>query len=184
MAPIVIVGAGMAGGRAFDVLRKKSDVPVILIGDEASPPYNRPDLSKRYLLDEIEHRRVLFHAPDHYQGDRTTFRASTAAIGLDPDAHELRLGDGSALRYGQLLLATGGAPRRLLVRGADLPGVHYLRTLLDALALRTALAARPRVTVVGAGLIGARQVGRRRRVWSCCSRLSRSDPAALIRGEP
>jgi 3-phenylpropionate/trans-cinnamate dioxygenase ferredoxin reductase subunit len=151
--PIVVVGAGMAGGRTFDVLRRKSRSPVVLIGEEKVPPYTRPDLSKRYLQDGDEHR-VLFHPVEHYESERTEFRAGRRAIGLDPDRHRVLLDDGSDQRYSTLVVATGGAPRRLPVPGADLPGVHYLRTLDDARALRAGLVPGQRLTVVGAGLVG------------------------------
>jgi 3-phenylpropionate/trans-cinnamate dioxygenase ferredoxin reductase component len=144
----------MAGGRAFDVLRKKSPTPVLLLGDEAVSPYNRPDLSKRYLLDQIDEDRLMFHARDHYGGENAAFRAATRAVGLDPDGHRIQLDNGAKLRYRQLLIATGGSPRRLAVPGAELPGIHYLRTLPDARALRDGLRKQPRVAVVGAGLVG------------------------------
>lgn len=165
MDPVVVVGAGMAGGRAFDALSRRSQAPVILIGEEHHPPYNRPDLSKGFLLGQADEEGILLHAREHYSGERLTFRASTRAVGLDPDVHRLFLSNGTDLRYAALLVATGGAPRRLTVPGHDLPGIHYLRTVLDARALQAALTAGPRLAIVGAGLVGlevaaaARQLG-------------------------
>jgi 3-phenylpropionate/trans-cinnamate dioxygenase ferredoxin reductase subunit len=154
MDPIVVVGAGMAGGRAFDVLRKKSSAPVVLVGEEPLPPYNRPDLSKRCLVDDFDESRVLFHPVEHYSDDRTSFRAGTRAVRLEPDARRLTLDDGGELTYSTLLVATGGSPRRLPVPGADLPGIRYLRTLADANALRKRLGEARRVVIVGAGMVG------------------------------
>jgi 3-phenylpropionate/trans-cinnamate dioxygenase ferredoxin reductase component len=154
MDPVIVVGAGMAGGRAFDALRKRSQAPVVLIGEEAHAPYNRPDLSKGFMLDQIEEDGVLFHSPAYYSGEGITFRSSTRAVRLEPDAHRLILGDDTELTYSRLLIATGGAPRRLAVAGADLPGIHYLRTIPDARGLRQALTTGQRLAVVGAGLVG------------------------------
>jgi 3-phenylpropionate/trans-cinnamate dioxygenase ferredoxin reductase component len=154
--PIVVVGAGMAGGRATDALLKNADRPVLMIGTERLPPYNRPDLSKGYLLGTKNRANLLLHAGDHY-GDGTTgaHRGGTAVLGVDPERRHLCLGDGlPPLRYAQLLVATGATPRRLAVPGHQLAGIHYLRSADDADDIRAGLRARPRIAIVGSGLIG------------------------------
>ena len=98
--------------------------------------------------------------------DSTTSRLITDAVtAIDPAAHRLRLGGGLQLPFESVVLATGSEPRAFAVPGADLDGVHYLRTVEDALALRDAIRATTRVVVIGAGWIGsevaasARQMG-------------------------
>jgi 3-phenylpropionate/trans-cinnamate dioxygenase ferredoxin reductase component len=155
----------MAGGRAFEALRRRSKVPIVLIGEESGAPYNRPPLSKDFLLGRVEEEAIRFQPPEWYASDRDTFLTSTRAIGLDPEARVITLSDGSEIDYSAVLIATGGTPRRLAVPGDGLPGIHYLRTLPDAYALRAALAGGGDLVIVGAGLIGlevaavARQLG-------------------------
>jgi len=163
---IVIIGAGLAGAKAAETLRTEGyDGEVILVGAEQEPPYERPPLSKGYLQGSAELGSVYVHDPDWYAGQRIELRLGTAATAIDPAARRVTLADGSSLPYERLLLATGATPRRLQVPGADLAGVHYLRTIADSQALRAAFAHGGEVVVVGAGWIGletaaaARQAG-------------------------
>lgn len=154
--PIVVVGAGMAGGRAMDAMMRNADRPVFMLGTERLPPYNRPDLSKGYLLGAKNRTDLMLHAEDHY-GDGTTgaHRQGTAVLGIDPERRDLCLGDGlPPLRYSQLLVATGATPRRLTVPGHQLAGIHYLRSADDADDIRAGFRTRPRIAIVGSGLIG------------------------------
>jgi 3-phenylpropionate/trans-cinnamate dioxygenase ferredoxin reductase subunit len=150
-----IVGAGTAGGSAAITLRAEGfDGRVVLIGDEAHAPYERPPLSKGFLqgdetLDELLLRPLAFYAEQDID-----LRLDDPATALDPQARRLALASGEAVRYDALLLATGGRARRLRVPGGELPGVHTLRTARDAERLRLDLLGGGRAIVVGLGFIG------------------------------
>ena len=151
---IAVVGASLAGLRAAESLRRLGyGGALVLVGAEKHLPYDRPPLSKELLQGRWEVDRIgLRRQP--YEELELDLRLGVRATALDLAARELVLGDGVRAPFDALVLATGASPRRL--RGQpDLPGVHLLRTLDDALALRAALEARPRVLVVGAGFIGA-----------------------------
>ena len=154
--PFVIVGAGLAGAKAAETLREEGfDGPVVLVGAEPEPPYERPPLSKQYLLGRADRDSAFVHDAGWYAEHGVELRTGVRATRLDPAAHRLTLDTGEELAYARLLLATGASPRRLPVPGADLDGVRYLRTLADADRLRTDLAGGGRrVVVVGAGWIG------------------------------
>ena len=151
---IAVFGASLAGLRAAESLRRLGyGGALVLVGAEKHLPYDRPPLSKELLQGRWEVDRIgLRRQP--YEELELDLRLGVRATALDLAARELVLGDGVREPFDALVLATGASPRRL--RGQpDLPGVHLLRTLDDALALRAALEARPRVLVVGAGFIGA-----------------------------
>ena len=154
--PFVVVGAGLAGAKAAETLREEGfDGPVVLVGAEPEPPYERPPLSKQYLLGRADRDSAFVHDAGWYAEHDVELRTGVRATRLDPAAHRLTLDTGEELGYARLLLATGASPRRLPVPGADLDGVRYLRTLADADRLRTDLAGGGRrVVVVGAGWIG------------------------------
>jgi 3-phenylpropionate/trans-cinnamate dioxygenase ferredoxin reductase subunit len=154
--PFVVVGAGLAGVKAAETLREEGfDGPVVLVGAEPEPPYERPPLSKQYLLGRADRDSAFVHDAGWYAEHDVELRTGVRATRLDPAAHRLTLDTGEELGYARLLLATGASPRRLPVPGADLDGVRYLRTLADADRLRTDLAGGGRrVVVVGAGWIG------------------------------
>ena len=152
---LAIVGASLAGAKAAEGARTAGfEGRVVLIGDEAHAPYERPPLSKALLRGEVELASAHVHATDFYeQHDIEVITDVVTAI--DPAAHRLRLSGGLQLPFESVVLATGSAPRALTVPGADLDGVHYLRTVEDALALRDAISATTRVVVIGAGWIGS-----------------------------
>ncbi|MEU0083363.1 FAD-dependent oxidoreductase [Streptomyces sp. NPDC006274] len=151
----VIVGAGLAGAKAAQALREEGfDGPLVLVGDEAERPYERPPLSKGYLLGQEERDSVYVHPHQWYADHKVELRLGIAVTAVDPAAHEITLADGSRIGYAKLLLATGSSPRRLPVPGADLDGVHYLRRLADSDRIKDAFASASRVAVVGAGWIG------------------------------
>ena len=154
--PFVVVGAGLAGAKAAETLREEGfDGPVVLVGAEPERPYERPPLSKQYLLGRADRDSAFVHDAGWYAEHDVELRTGVRATRLDPAAHRLTLDTGEELGYARLLLATGASPRRLPVPGADLDGVRYLRTLADADRLRTDLAGGGRrVVVVGAGWIG------------------------------
>jgi 3-phenylpropionate/trans-cinnamate dioxygenase ferredoxin reductase subunit len=153
---IVIAGAGLAGAKAAETLRGEGfGGRIVLFGDEPIRPYERPPLSKTYLRAESAFDDAAVHDADFYASSDIELRTSTAVTSVEPAASEVVLQDGERVGYQRLLLATGAAPRTLQVPGADLPGVHTLRTVRDADALRGAVTAGGPVVVIGAGWIGA-----------------------------
>jgi 3-phenylpropionate/trans-cinnamate dioxygenase ferredoxin reductase subunit len=152
----VIVGAGMAGGKAAETLREEGfDGAIVLVGAESERPYERPPLSKDYLRGESEREGVyLQEDPGWYDAHDVQLRTSTTAESLDLAEHAVVLTGGERIAYDALLLATGAEPRRPSIPGIDLEGVHVLRTFADCEALRAVLEQGGRLVVVGAGWIG------------------------------
>jgi 3-phenylpropionate/trans-cinnamate dioxygenase ferredoxin reductase component len=151
----VIVGASLAGARAAEILRSEgSGDPVILIGDEDDLPYERPALSKDYLMGKQDKEKLYVHPAQWYADNDIELRLGAAVTSIDPAAREVTLADGDRLGYGKLLLTTGSTPRKLPVPGADLDGVRYLRRVGDSDQLRAAFAGASRVAVIGAGWLG------------------------------
>ena len=152
----VIVGASLAGASAAIQLRKEGfDGRIVLVGEEEGAPYERPALSKGYLRGATRRERLDVRGPAFYLDNEIELRASTRATAIEPRSGEVLLEGGQRLRYDRLLLATGASPRRLEVPGGDLAGVHYLRTVEDADAIRAAATGARRAVVVGGGWIGA-----------------------------
>ncbi|MGZ0147196.1 NAD(P)/FAD-dependent oxidoreductase [Kribbella sp. WER1] len=152
---IVIVGASLAGATAAETLREDGwSGRIVLIGSEKSLPYERPPLSKDVLLGKAGTDAAQLHDQQWYDDHSIDLRLGTTVTAVDPAAHTVTLDDGSQVPYGKLLIATGSRVRELDVPGAELPGVHYLRTAEESQALTEAYAAKPRVVVVGAGWIG------------------------------
>ncbi len=156
MGPFVIVGAGMAGGKAVETLREEGfDGRVVLLGAEPERPYERPPLSKDYLRGESERvGAYLQEDPGWYEQHAVELRTSAHVESLDVAGRAVVLAGGERVAYDALLLATGAEPRRPPIPGSDLDGVHVLRTLEDSDALRGVLDAGGRLAVVGAGWIG------------------------------
>jgi len=154
---IVIVGGSLAGLRAAEELRARGhDGTITVVGDEVHRPYDRPPLSKDVLAGQTAPEATALGVAQGSVDDLDVdWQLGVPAAGLDPAARTVRLWSGEALPYDGLVVATGASPRRL-PNTDHLAGVHTLRTLDDALAVRKALEARPsRVVVVGAGFIGA-----------------------------
>jgi 3-phenylpropionate/trans-cinnamate dioxygenase ferredoxin reductase subunit len=155
-AGVVIVGAGQAGLACAARLRAGGYAgPVTLIGEEPDAPYQRPPLSKAYLLDRMSPERLALRPPEWYGEQRITLRSGTAVERLDREGRRALLSDGSAIPYAALVLATGAAARPLpaaLSRG--LTGLHSLRDRADIDLLRPELAEPRRVLVIGGGYIG------------------------------
>ncbi|HET9852110.1 MAG TPA: FAD-dependent oxidoreductase [Candidatus Limnocylindrales bacterium] len=153
---IVIVGAGLAGARAAEALRKDGfDGSITLLGEEPERPYIRPPLSKAYLRGASEREAVYVHPEAFYEEQRIDLRPSTRVRAIDVATRDVILHDGAAVPFDRLLIATGAEPRRLPVEGASLAGVHRLRTLADADSLRAAAAQAEHVVVIGMGWIGS-----------------------------
>jgi 3-phenylpropionate/trans-cinnamate dioxygenase ferredoxin reductase subunit len=154
--PFVIVGGGLAGAKAAETLRAEGlDGPVVLVGAEAELPYERPPLSKGYLLGTAARHSAAVHDATWYADQGVELRTGVRATSLDAVGHRLTLDSGEGLSYAKLLLATGSSARRLPVPGGDLDGVRYLRTLADADRLLADFTGGGRdVVIVGAGWIG------------------------------
>jgi 3-phenylpropionate/trans-cinnamate dioxygenase ferredoxin reductase component len=151
----VIVGASLAGAKAAETLRAENFAgPVVLLGTENELPYERPPLSKDYLLGKAEREVIYVHPRQWYADNDVDLRLGVTVTGIDRAARTVTLADGSQVSYGKLLLTTGSAPRRLPVPGADLDGVLYLRTAADSDKLKSAFTSGARIVVIGAGWIG------------------------------
>jgi 3-phenylpropionate/trans-cinnamate dioxygenase ferredoxin reductase subunit len=151
----VIVGAGLAGAKAAAELRDQGfDGRVVLIGAEPEIPYERPPLSKGYLQGSSTKAEAQPFPAEFYGEKQIELMLDSTVAALDADAGAVTLGDGSAIAFDRLLLATGSRPRPLTVPGAQLDGVHYLRTFADADALKAAAQPGTSAVVVGAGWIG------------------------------
>jgi 3-phenylpropionate/trans-cinnamate dioxygenase ferredoxin reductase subunit len=154
-ATYVIAGASLAGAKAAQTLREEGfDGPLMLIGEEAERPYERPPLSKDYLLGKAERETIYVHPPSWYTEHDVDLRLSARVTGVDPAAHDVILDDGSRVGYAKLLLATGSSARRLPVAGAEADSVLYLRRVADSDQIKAAFQAASRVVVIGAGWIG------------------------------
>jgi 3-phenylpropionate/trans-cinnamate dioxygenase ferredoxin reductase subunit len=161
----VIVGASLAGASAAAALRKQGfDGRVVLIGEEGDRPYERPELSKKYLRGEID-APVSVHDADFYAGADIELLSGERVDGFDPRTREL-VTSRRTLRFDGLVLATGAVARRLAVPGAELDGIVTLRSVGDADAIRQRAAEADQIVVVGGGWIGSevaaslRQLGR------------------------
>jgi 3-phenylpropionate/trans-cinnamate dioxygenase ferredoxin reductase component len=153
--PIVIIGGGVAGGNAAATLREEGfPGPVLLIGREPGVPFGRPPLSKTYLRSEEDLDAWYVRPADWYAGHDVELRSGAAVVAVDPAAHTVTLGSREELGYQKLLIATGGRNRRLGIPGADLPGLHYLRTAAECDAIKREALPGRRAVVVGMGFIG------------------------------
>jgi 3-phenylpropionate/trans-cinnamate dioxygenase ferredoxin reductase subunit len=155
MGGIVIIGAGQAGAALAAKLRALGHPGAItVIGDETAPPYQRPPLSKKYLLGEMPLERLFLRPESFYAEQDITLRLGERVLSVDPAAHQVVTSAGT-LDYAQLVLATGAAPRRLPAAiGGALPGVHVVRNLADIDAMADEFAPGRRVVIVGGGYIG------------------------------
>ncbi|MEV5472151.1 FAD-dependent oxidoreductase [Streptomyces sp. NPDC052207] len=156
----VIVGGGLAGAKAAETLRAEGFTGrVILICDERDHPYERPPLSKGYLLGKEERDSVFVHEPAWYARNDVELHLGQTVDAIDRGARTVRFGDdGTLVHYDKLLLATGAEPRRLDIPGTDLAGVHHLRRLAHAERLKGVLTSLGRdnghLVIAGAGWIG------------------------------
>lgn len=152
---IIVVGGGHAGAQAVDSLRRDGFAGrLLLVAAEPLLPYQRPPLSKKFLAGEFEADRLpIRHAP-YYETIHCELLLGNPAVAIDTAGHKLALADGTTFEYSKLLLATGGYARPLPVPGADLDGVHVLRTMADVNAIRARIVPGLRVAIVGAGYIG------------------------------
>ncbi len=188
-AGTLVVGASQAGLQLAVSLRQFGDqAPITLVGEELHPPYERPPLSKDFLAGATEADRLAFRTPTFYadQGINLLCGERVAEVACDGSGGVARTGSEQALPFERLALTVGASPRPLLVPGADLDGVCYLRGLDDAAALRERLTAAERVVVIGGGFIGleaaavARAVGKDVAVVEAADRLVARAVAPLV----
>jgi 3-phenylpropionate/trans-cinnamate dioxygenase ferredoxin reductase component len=152
---IVIVGAGQAADQAVHTLRRKGFTgKLVLVGDEPWLPYQRPPLSKKYLAGALDRDRLVLRPQHFYTEHSVETLLGRRVQEISRDARQVRLDDGSTLSYDALLLATGSKPRPLTVPGAELAGVHTLRTIADVERIRSDLEAGRRLVIIGGGYIG------------------------------
>jgi 3-phenylpropionate/trans-cinnamate dioxygenase ferredoxin reductase subunit len=153
---IAIVGAGLAGARAAQSLRRQGfDGRINLIGAEEHPPYDRPPLSKDVLAGTTSATATYLESDDYWAEQQINLMLGQPAISLRHAERKVELADGRTLDADKVLLCTGGRPRVLNVPGSGLRGVWCLRTIEDARSIREHLTVQARVVVVGAGFIGA-----------------------------
>ncbi|MBN9150912.1 MAG: FAD-dependent oxidoreductase [Cryobacterium sp.] len=152
----IIVGGGLAGVSAAEELRKQGfDGTIQIIGKEPHAPYIRPPLSKGYLNGSDGLDAVFVHPESWYAENNIELLTNTTVYGVNARDHEVTLDGGKPIHYDKLLLATGSSPRLLTIDGAELGGVHYLRTLDDSKELHKELAGGGRkLVLIGSGWIG------------------------------
>ncbi|HEY6672660.1 MAG TPA: FAD-dependent oxidoreductase [Solirubrobacterales bacterium] len=152
--PFVILGAGIAGGNAAATLRDEGfERRLVLIGREPGLPFGRPPLSKTYLRSE-EPLEDWYVRPAEWYGEHDVERLESNVASVDAEAHRVVLESGEEIEYEQLLIATGGRNRRIDVPGAELEGIHQLRTVAECEAIKSEAVADRRAVVVGMSFIG------------------------------
>jgi 3-phenylpropionate/trans-cinnamate dioxygenase ferredoxin reductase component len=161
---VVIVGGGLAAQRCAEGLRRRGyEAPVRIVCAEPEPPYDRPPLSKQVLAGSVEEETVAYRPAWWYEERQIGLLLGARAERLDPESRTVVLDSGACLGYEKLLIATGGAPRRLpFLDGYE--NVHYLRTLADAGRLRAELVPGAHLAIVGAGFIGQEVAATARRL--------------------
>jgi NADPH-dependent 2,4-dienoyl-CoA reductase/sulfur reductase-like enzyme len=151
----VLIGGGLAAGQAAKQIREAdSRGPIVVVGQEAYAPYDRPPLSKEFLRGEKPREQLAFDPESFYRERDIELVLGVAAREMDLSRKTVRLANGDVLAFEKALVATGGRPVRLKIPGADLPGVHYLRTLDDSAAIAAEATPGRRAVIVGAGFIG------------------------------
>jgi 3-phenylpropionate/trans-cinnamate dioxygenase ferredoxin reductase component len=152
---VVVIGAGHGGGNLVALLRQSGfSGRITLVGDEATPPYQRPPLSKAWLTGELATDKLLLRPLAFYQDQHVELRLGQRTESIDRASRHITLGSGEQLPYDDLVLATGARPRALPLDGARLANVLTLRNLADAEALRAALGPGKRLVIIGGGYIG------------------------------
>jgi NADPH-dependent 2,4-dienoyl-CoA reductase/sulfur reductase-like enzyme len=179
MPTFVIVGASLAGAKAAETLRDEGfDGEIVLMGTEPELPYERPPLSKGYLLGNDARDSFIVHPLDWYPEHGVDLRMGTTVTGIDRASSAVVTSDGTTLHYDRLLLTTGASPRRLNFPGSDRDEVLYLRTAADSDRLRAAFQSGPRVVVAGAGWIGLETTAAARS-YGCPVTVLEPQPGAL-----
>lgn len=152
----VIVGGGLAGASAIQGIRERDQGGrILLIGGEARLPYDRPPLSKKLWFGSMQVEEIYLHDQAYYDSNAVTLALGNRVVKLDPQAKTFADINGMQYRYGKLLLATGGMPRKLQIPGGALDGICYYRSLEDYLQIRSEAMAGKSALIVGGGFIGS-----------------------------
>lgn len=154
-AKYLLIGGGLAAGQAAKQIRESDpDGSIVLVGEEPHVPYDRPPLTKEFLRGEKTKEQLPFDPESFFRDRAIDLRLGVAVRELDPASKTVRLAGGDSIAFEKALIATGGRPVRLPLPGADLPGVHYLRTLENSAAIAAEATPGRRALIVGAGFIG------------------------------
>ena len=152
---VVIVGAGHAAGQLIASLKQRKFAgDIVLIGDEPYLPYQRPPLSKKFLAGELTADRLYVKPESFYEDSQIEVRLETRVTEIDRERKTLKTDSDDEIQYDKLILALGSRVRRLPIDGADLDGVHYLRSIADVDGIRSEIGKKKSAVIVGAGYIG------------------------------
>jgi len=155
MKNVVIAGAGHAAGQVVATLRqKKFDGRITMIGEESWYPYQRPPLSKKFLAGEMLAERLYFKPETFYDNPNIDVQLNEKITAIDPATRSVNTQGGHTFNYDHLVIATGSRPRVLSLPGAELKGVHYLRSIDDVNRIRADMESQRRIVIIGAGYIG------------------------------
>jgi len=153
--PVVIAGSGQAGYQIAASLRTEGySEPIVLIGEEPHPPYQRPPLSKAFVMGKQDQARLLLRPEAYYHDHRIELLAGEKVVAIERTTRKIRLKSGRQLSYNKLVLALGARNRRLGIPGVELEGVCYLRTLAEAVELKQRIEHARHVVVIGGGFVG------------------------------
>lgn len=181
MTKVLIIGAGHAGGTAAALLRQYGhEGPIVLVGDEPQPPYQRPPLSKAWLKGEAGPEDLFLRPESFYAEQGIEVRLSQTAERIEAATRAVVFADGSRETYDVLILATGSVSRTLALPGADLPGVLSLRSMAEAQALKTRLEDRQDLLVIGGGFVGL-EAAASARALGCAVTVMEREPRLLSR---
>jgi 3-phenylpropionate/trans-cinnamate dioxygenase ferredoxin reductase subunit len=151
----LLIGGGMASGNCARWLREEGATgSILLVGREPEPPYNRPELSKKYMMGKEAREDVLFRPDDWWDEQNIELMTRTSVTALDVNERVAKLQSDDEVRFGQVLVATGANVRRLRVDGSQLEGIHYLRTFGNADAIRAEAEQAENVVLIGGSFIG------------------------------
>ncbi|MDC8452721.1 MAG: NAD(P)/FAD-dependent oxidoreductase [Candidatus Nitrosotalea sp.] len=151
----VIIGGGLAGSHAAQAIRENDpDGSILLVSNENHLPYDRVPLSKNYLMGKMKSEVLYVKQPNFYADQKIELLVGSKATKLDPENHDVYIGNDIKIKYKKLLLATGGQARRLSIPGSDLKGVFYLRTIDDADEIIKVMQESKNVVIIGGGFIG------------------------------
>ncbi|TCP22675.1 3-phenylpropionate/trans-cinnamate dioxygenase ferredoxin reductase subunit [Scopulibacillus darangshiensis] len=154
--PIMIIGAGIAGVHAAETLRNEGyEGRIVLVDRDTQLPYDRPPLSKEFMLGESSETDISLRSVESLTALRIELKLGVRIVSIDAEKQIAISSDGEIMEWGKLLLTTGSSLRKLQVNGSDLEGIHYLKTLSDAIAIRQKLDGIQQIVIVGAGFIGA-----------------------------
>ncbi len=151
----VLIGGGLAAGQAAKQIREAdTSGPIVMVGQEPYVPYDRPPLSKEFLRGDKPREQLFFDPPAFYRDHGIELVLGVAVREMDTARKTVRLSNGEVIAFEKALIATGGRPVQLKIPGADLPGVHYLRTIDDSVAIAAEASPERRAVIVGGGFIG------------------------------